>query len=140
VYQVKNPAFVERARRLCDEAPFIVHLGMKLLRVEPGRVESALTPRPYHLQQDGVVHAGVLTSIADHTAGAAAGTLIEAHQSVVTSELKIHLLRPARGPLVCTATVLKAGRLFSIVESEVRVAGALIAKLIGTLVIVDGVL
>ena len=112
---------------------------MELVRVEPGICESALTPRPEHLQQDGVVHAGVISTIADHTAGSAAGTLMDAHQIVLTSEFKLHLLRPARGRLSCVATVLKPGRMFSVVEADVRVADVLVAKLIGTLAIVDEV-
>jgi uncharacterized protein (TIGR00369 family) len=139
VYKVSNPAFVARVRQVWDGAPFITHLGVELLRIEPGVCESALTPRPEHLQQDGVVHAGVISTIADHTAGSAAGTLMAAHQIVLTSEFKLHLLRPARGRLTCLATVLKPGRMFSIVEAEVRTADALVAKLIGTLAIVDGV-
>jgi len=139
VYRVKNLAFADRVRQICDGAPFIVHLGMELLSIEPGVCESALTPRAEHLQQDGVVHAGVISTIADHTAGAAAGTLIEAAQIVLTSEFKLHLLRPARGRLTCRAAVLKPGRMFSIVESEVSAGGVLVAKFIGTLAIVDGV-
>jgi uncharacterized protein (TIGR00369 family) len=139
MYKIANPAFVERVRQVWDGAPFIAHLGAELLRIEPGVCESALTPRPEHLQQDGITHAGVIATIADHTAGSAAGTLMAAHQIVLTSEFKLHLLRPARGRLTCLATVLKPGRLFSIVEAEVRTGDALVAKLIGTLALVDAV-
>lgn len=139
VYKVANPAFAERARQIWEDAPFIRHLGAELLHLEAGVCESALMPRAEHLQQDGVVHAGVVTTIADHTAGCAAGTLMAVHQIVLTSELKIHLLRPARGRLTCRAAVLKPGRLFSIVESEVRAGEVLVAKLIATLAYVDAV-
>lgn len=104
-----------------------------------GICESALTPRPEHLQQTGVVHAGVVSTLAAHTAGAAAATLMGAQHSVLTSELKMHLLRPARGPRSCTATVLEPGRMFSMLEAEVRAADLLVAKFIGTLAIVDSV-
>ncbi|MEO7733039.1 MAG: PaaI family thioesterase [Kofleriaceae bacterium] len=137
MYTVRNPAFVERVRQIWDEAPFIVHLGMQLSRIEPGLCESTLTPRPEHLQQSGVVHAGVLATLADHTAGSAAATLMPAQHSVLTSEFKIHLLRPARGPLRCLGTVLKPGRMFSIVEAEIRAADVLVAKFVGTLAIID---
>ena len=118
-------------------APFIAHLGVEVIAVEPGVVRSALTPRAEHLQQDGYVHAGVIATLADHTAGGAAGTLIAPEQIVLTSEFKIHLLRPGRGRLECVATVLKPGRMFSIVEAEVRAADALVAKLIATMALVD---
>lgn len=139
MYKISNPEFVARVRQIWNGAPFIAHLGAELRRIEPGICESALAPRAEHLQQDGVVHAGVIATLADHTAGSAAGTLIAAQQIVLTSEFKLHLLRSARGPLACVATVLKPGRMFSIVEAEVRAADTLVAKLIGTLAIVDGV-
>ncbi len=130
--QVRNPEYAARVRSIF-EAAFIRHLGIEIVSIEPGSVSSSLAPRPEHLQQDGYVHAGVVATLADHTAGGAAATLMAAEQFVLTSEFKIHLLRPARGPLECTAKVLKAGRLFSIVEAEVFGENNLVAKLIATM-------
>jgi len=66
------------------------------------------------------VHAGVLATVADHTAGAAGSTLLAADEYVLTAEFKINLLRAARGErLVCRAQVLKPGRILTVVESEV---------------------
>jgi uncharacterized protein (TIGR00369 family) len=134
--QVRNPEYTARVREIFDAAPFIRHLGIELVSIEPGVVCTAISPRAEHLQQDGYVHAGVVGTIADHTAGGAAATLLMADQGVLTSEFKIHLLRPARGRLDCTAKVLKSGRLFSVVEAEVFGEGALVAKLIATMAIV----
>ena len=137
--QVRNPEYATRVREIFDAAAFINHLGVELLSVEPGIVRSVLPPRAEHLQQDRYVHAGVIATLADHTAGGCAATLIMADQSVLTSEYKIHLLRPARGRLECMATVLKPGRLFSIVEAEVFATEPerqLVAKLIATMAIV----
>ncbi len=54
------------------------------------------------------VHAGVQATIADHTAGGAATTLIDKGQFVLTVEFKINLLRVTRGDsLLCRAQVLK---------------------------------
>ena len=138
MFTVRNPEFAARVRQIFDDAPFIQHLGVEVVAIAPGLVETALAPRAEHLQQDGVVHAGVVATLADHTAGAAAGTLMAASQIVLTSELGLHLLRPARGRLACRATVLKPGRTLTIVESEIRDPdGVLVAKLIATLAIVD---
>jgi uncharacterized protein (TIGR00369 family) len=138
MFTVRNPEFATRVRQIFDDAPFIQHLGVEVVGIAPGLVETALVPRAEHLQQDGVVHAGVVATLADHTAGAAAGTLMAASQIVLTSELGLHLLRPARGRLACRATVLKPGRTLSVVEAEVTDPdGVLVAKLIATLAIVD---
>ncbi len=75
---------------------------------------------PRHLQQNGFIHAGVQTTLADHAAGAAAVTLVAEGQTVLTLEFKVNLLRPARSErLLCRAEVLKAGRQATVVESEV---------------------
>lgn len=137
----------EAARRRVEDhwraAAFIVEMGYRLERVEPGRVDSHLLVQPRHLQQHGFVHAGVLTTMADHTGGAAASTLIQAGQSVMTAEFKVNFLRPAKGDrLRCTATVLKPGRTLSVTEAEVwSLAGEerkLVVKGIFTMAVVHG--
>jgi acyl-coenzyme A thioesterase PaaI-like protein len=56
---------------------------------------------------------------------------------VLTSEYKIHFLRPAGGErLFCRATVLKPGAMLMVVETEVRAAESLVAKMISTLAVV----
>ena len=75
---------------------------------------------PKHLQQDGYAHSGVRATIADHTAGAAAGKVIATGLLLPTVEFKINLLRPGRGErLVCEARVLKPRRTLVVVEAEV---------------------
>jgi uncharacterized protein (TIGR00369 family) len=120
-------------RRVFEAAPFINHLGIELVSCEAGRCETRLTVTDTLLQQDGVVHAGVQATMADHTAGAAAASLVQADQMVLTAEFNISLLRAGRGDtLRCVAQVLKAGSRMSVVESEVycerRNASTMIAK------------
>lgn len=137
----QNPGYVERVRALFEAAPFVQHLGIVIDEVGPGLCITQLTLRAEHLQQNGYVHAGVQATLADHTAGGAAGSLLREDQGVLSVEFKINLLRPGAGQrLTCRATVLKAGRTLSIVESEVFAhdAGraALVAKATVTLMIV----
>lgn len=107
-------------QRLFTTAHFVQHIGMKLLDAGEDWCETEIETRPHHQQQDGFVHAGVQAAMADHTAGAAAATLIQPSQYVLTVEFKINLLRPARGPrLCCRAQVLKAGKTLIVVESEI---------------------
>jgi len=62
----------EALERLFFAAPFIANLGIHLVSIAPGRCETTLDIEPRHLQQNGFVHAGVQSTMADHTAGAAA--------------------------------------------------------------------
>ena len=112
---------LETYRAIFRRAAFIADLGVELDAVAEGRCETSLGVRPRHLQHSGQVHAGVLTTLADHTAGAAAQTLAPEGMFVATAEMKISLLRPAKGErLVCRGRVLKPGRQLSFVEAEVH--------------------
>ena len=112
-----NSAEIER---LFETAPFIRHLGLELVNAAPGRCETVLALEPHHLQQDGVVHAGVLATMADHTSGTAGASLVRPGEYVLSAEFKINLLRAAQGQrLHCVGTVLKAGRRLIVAESEV---------------------
>jgi uncharacterized protein (TIGR00369 family) len=103
----RNPRYEERIRAVFDTAPFMRHLGVVLRRCEPGFCETSLPVQPWQLQQDGFIHAGVQATIADHGAGAAAGTLMAEDEIVLSVEFKVNLLRPAQGDeLICRAKVL----------------------------------
>ncbi|MBI4209487.1 MAG: PaaI family thioesterase [Deltaproteobacteria bacterium] len=112
--------YSERVRGIFERAAFVNDVGIELQGLGEGWCETSLKLLPKHLQQDNVVHAGVVATMADHTAGAAAGTLIQDDQIVLTAEFKINLLRPGRGgKLRCHSKVLKPGRMFTVVESDV---------------------
>jgi uncharacterized protein (TIGR00369 family) len=127
-------------RKAFRDAPFIAELGLQLESIGPGECVTVLELQPRHLQQYGFIHAGVLATVADHTAGAAAFTLAADGCRVVTAEFKLSILRAATGGrLLCRATMLKAGRQFSFVESEVSCLSAgesrLVAKASATMAI-----
>ncbi len=131
---------IEEIRRIFHNAPFIAELGIELACAGDGQCETTLEIRPQHLQQDGFVHAGVQSTMADHTAGAAAGTLIGPGEIVLTAEFKINLLRPARGDrLICRATVIKPGGTLMVVESAVFCVldstETLVSRLMGTMAV-----
>ncbi len=113
-------ATLEEARRFFALSPFMVDLGVEPIEVGEGRVVTTLTVQPRHLQHTGVVHAGVLATLADHSMGAAAQTLAPPAHWILTAELKTSMLRGAIAErLVCEARVLKAGRMLSFTEAEV---------------------
>ena len=132
-------------REIFDAAVFVGHLGIRVHRVEPGVCETTAQIQPFLLQQDGFVHAGVLATMADHTGGGAAGTLIRSDQGVLSIEFKINMLRPAKGlGLRCVSSVLRPGRTISVAESEVYSVAAdgeeaLVAKAMVTLAVVAAV-
>jgi uncharacterized protein (TIGR00369 family) len=130
------------SRAIFQAAPFIASLGIELESVSPGDCRTSLAVRPEHRQQTGVVHAGVLATLADHTAGGAAASVLEAGSYPLTAAFTINLLRGATGDhLACHARVVKAGRTLVFAEAEVFAgagAGAnavLVAKAMVTLAV-----
>ena len=118
--KTRNPDFQKNVDVIFNRAAFIRDVGFKLEEVSAGRVGTSLVLQPKHMQQNNFVHAGVLSTMADHTAGGAAGTLVAADQVVLTVEYKINLLRPAVGEsLLCEAKVLKNGKTLIVADSYV---------------------
>ncbi|WP_426752795.1 PaaI family thioesterase [Myxococcus sp. Y35] len=121
----QNPDYLQDTEAIFTAANFVTDLGIEPTAIRPGEVEARLVVKSRHLQQDGVVHAGVQTTLADHTAGAAAYTVIRKGQRVLSTGFTVHLLQTASGEeLRCKARVLRAGRRLIVVESEVYAVAA----------------
>ena len=109
-----------RVRHIFDSANFVRDLGIQLTRIEDDYCETMLIPAERHRQQHGLIHAGVLATMADHTSGCAARGVVGEDRDVVSVEFKINFLRPAIADrLWCRGRVLRAGRMLVICEAEI---------------------
>jgi len=107
-------------KQIFEKARFIHSLGIELTSFGNGWCESQIRLTPALEQQHGLVHAGVLMTIADHTCGGAAATMVPEGQDVITVENKVAFLRPASGlELFCRADVLRAGKRLVFVEAKI---------------------
>jgi uncharacterized protein (TIGR00369 family) len=119
--------------RFFASAPFMVDLGVAPFEAGEGRVATRIELAPRHLQHTGVVHAGVIGAMADHTMGAAAQTMAPAGHWVLTAEFKVSLLRAGRGQRIeCVATVVKSGRQLSFTEAQVFAVDGATRTLVAT--------
>jgi uncharacterized protein (TIGR00369 family) len=90
---------------------FMAHLGVELVRVDPGLVELSVRRSEALLQQHGFLHAGVITAALDSACGFAALSVMDEESGVLSVEFKVNLLAPAAGALfLARGEVLKAGR------------------------------
>jgi len=111
---------VDEVERSFAQQPVMNLIGASLSLVEPGVVEITLPSRADLAQQDGYVHAGVITTIADSACGYAAYSLMPAGSNVLSVEFKVNMLRPARGvTFIARAEVIKAGRTLTVVRADV---------------------
>jgi uncharacterized protein (TIGR00369 family) len=93
---------------------------------------------PEFTQQNGFVHAGIITAGLDNACGIAAFTLMPDGSDILTVEFKTNLLAPARGErFAFRATVVKPGRTLTVCEGRAYAihdgAETLIATMTGTL-------
>jgi uncharacterized protein (TIGR00369 family) len=116
-------------------------LGLEAVEAEPGRVRKRVLLREDHLNYNDVVHGGVISSLIDSAAGAAARSVRTAEEirarPHATSDLHVSYLAPARGSeLVAEARVVKSGRTAIFTEVDVTTDdGRLVAKGLVTFVI-----
>lgn len=96
-------------------------LGAQLTSIKEGEVVIEAQLLPTSKQQHGFAHAGLTFSIGDSAAGYSAMSVLPDGTDVLTAEMKINLLAPAKGPrLRATGHVVKAGRKLIIVTALVQ--------------------
>ncbi len=119
-FEPRDPDFANRVRASFDRQSIMALIGARLTQVEPGRVEIELPYRADLCQQDGFLHAGITSTIADSAGGYAAFSLMPADASVLTAEFKINLLAPADGELLrACGRVIRPGRTLTVCDVEV---------------------
>ena len=99
--------------------PYWQTLGLELVEVEPGRAVFAANVRP-QLMQNGVLHGGVLASIADSACAVAAISRVYPTNYATTINLQVSYLKPVvEGRFRAVGRCLKAGK--NVLFSEAQV-------------------
>jgi len=137
-FEPKNPDYRAIASDTFERQRAMATLGISIARLEPGEVDLAMAYSPDFAQQNGFVHAGIITAGLDNACGIAAFTLMPAGSDILTVEFKTNLLAPARGQrFAFCATVVKPGRTLTFCEARAYAeqdgTETLIATMTGTL-------
>jgi uncharacterized protein (TIGR00369 family) len=137
-FEPKNPDFRAVATATFERQPAMRTLGISLARLEPGEVDLSMVYSSDFTQQNGFVHAGVITAGLDNACGIAAFSLMPAGSDILTVEFKTNLLAPARGErFLFRAVVVKPGRTLTVCEARAYALAdgveSLIATMTGTL-------
>lgn len=116
---------IERMRRRVrdsfEQQQVMATIGAVLTTVEPGEVTIELPYSAALTQQDGYLHAGIVTTIVDSACGYAAYSLMPEGASVLTVEFKSNFVAPASGErFVARGVVRKSGRTLMVASGEVH--------------------
>jgi uncharacterized protein (TIGR00369 family) len=98
---------------------FMRTLGAEITSLGHGKIEIRLGFQSALTQQNGFIHAGVLTSIMDSACGYAAMSVGPEKHDVLSVEFKVNLLAPARGDyFVARAAVKRPGRNLTVCTAD----------------------
>ncbi len=108
-----------RVQDSLDRQGMMRHLGVRLLRVEPGLVELALPYSDKVTQQQDGFHGGAMGALADIAGGYAGLTMAADGMEVTTIEYKVNFLAAFKdGELRAIGRVVKAGRRVIVTTAE----------------------
>lgn len=94
-------------------------LGAQITHLAAGAVDIGFDWAPGLTQQNGFIHAGMLSAAMDSACGYAGFSLVAEGAGVLTIEFKINLLAPAQGQRFrCEGRVLKPGRTIVVAEGR----------------------
>lgn len=119
-FHVQNPDYVQTVMDSFGNQGLLPTLGAELVDIQPGVVTLKLPFSPRVTQQNGFIHGGALTSIADTACGYAALTLMPPKSDALSIEYKINFLAPARGVMaVAIGQVVKPGGTITVCQANV---------------------
>jgi len=130
----ENALLAELKERLHD-SDFYRWAGIDLVEASPGRVKVAFEAWPRHVNLQGLVHGGMLATLADTAMGLAVRTVLEPGRRHVTVQLGVEFLSAGKaGLIVAEGRTLKIGRQLGFAEADVKDAGGrLLARAHATL-------
>ena len=112
--------FKSKVEQSFKDQKFMAYINARLVKVEKGICYIELPYNENLTQQNGFIHAGIISTLADNAAGYAAFSVMEKDSAILTVEFKINLMSPAIGDhFLAKSEVLKHGKNLTICRSEV---------------------
>jgi uncharacterized protein (TIGR00369 family) len=103
--------------------PIAQLLNMRPVQVDRGLIVFECTPDESVYNPIGVIHGGLVCTLADSVIGCAVHTTLDAGVSYTSVDITVNYLRPVTlhsGPLTATGRVVKPGRRIAMATAEVQ--------------------
>ena len=115
-----DPNYETRIRASFEQQKAMQTIGATLGPIRPGEATIYLPFSDHLTQQDGFLHAGIISTIVDSACGYAAYTLMPPGSRVLSVEFKVNLISPAIGEsFAATGKVIKSGRTLTVCQGKV---------------------
>lgn len=125
-----DPRRLEELRDRISRSAFHGWAGIELTQLGGGRAVVALALEPHHFNPQGIVHGGIIATLADTAIGLAVRSQLRAGLTHRTAQLNVHYLAKGEGErLVAAGRCLHVGSRMGYGEAEVLDAdGHLLAR------------
>ena len=135
-----NPEYLAALYRAVNGSPFPLHMGMRLVLVEPDRSRVQLDIARHHLQPFGIVHGGAVATLIDTATFWTGFSGIPEDSGLVNVDLKLNYLATARaGRLIAEGRTIRTGKTLLYAEATVKGEdGSLVAHGTSTLMALPG--
>jgi uncharacterized protein (TIGR00369 family) len=115
-----DPNYASHVRSSFDRQEVIKTIGASLVELSPGTAVIEFSHDRSLTQQNGYIHAGVVTTVVDSACGYAAYTLMPENSEVLTVEYKVNFMAPAKGERYRgIGKVLRSGLTITVCSGEV---------------------
>jgi uncharacterized protein (TIGR00369 family) len=112
-------AYEKKVRESFGKQLFMTTIGAELTSMDRGSTTIRVPFDARLTQQNGFVHAGVITSVLDSACGYAALSVAPEEAEVLSVEFKVNLLAPAVGDFfVARASVKRAGKKITVCAAD----------------------
>lgn len=131
----EHESLITSLRDRLQDSEFYRWAGVEVVDASPGVVEIAFEANGQHLNLQGLVHGGIVATLADTAMGLAVRTVLEPGRRHVTVQLGVEFLSPGRpGRIIARGRSVKIGTQLGFAEADVMNAdGRLLARAHSTL-------
>ena len=114
-----SPEVEKRVNESFSRQQLIHTLNGEIAHISPGELHITTPFDKRFTQQDGFLHAGIVTTLVDSACGYAAFTLMPEKSRVLSVEFKVNFLCPAVGEhFRAEGRVVKSGKTISVCEGK----------------------
>jgi uncharacterized protein (TIGR00369 family) len=115
-----DPDFRARVERFAQGMPIFAHLGLRIVRLDPGLCHVELPRRVEFTQTQGFFMAGIVGTVGDIAGNIAGGTLLPADWTLASLDYTVKLLAPARGgALLAEGRTVRPGRSVTVNTADI---------------------